>query len=243
MENNIPTVNDIVKRLDKFAYRVSRHELLSDIFACSAICISNRFDKIHFREREDMYLSIINKYDEADRMLIAEAFTMIFELLTSQIDHGFGDYLGELYMKSDTQNTKTGQFFTPYSVSKASAEMTIDGALVKEYAENNKILTLHEPACGSGGMIMAAVDVLYNKYKFNYSHNLLVECGDIDARCVHMTYLQLSLAGVSAVVYQRDTLSMQTWQRWETPAYIMQYLRFRNVLGGDGHGSADRGLG
>ena len=121
-----------------------------------------------------------------------------------------------------------------------------DGSLlvnVEEYAENNKILTLHEPACGSGGMIMAAVDVLYNKYKFNYSHNLLVECGDIDARCVHMTYLQLSLAGVSAVVYQRDTLSMQTWQRWETPTYIMQYLRFRNVLGGDGHGSADRGLG
>lgn len=50
---------------------------------------------------------------------------------------------------------------------------------------------------------------------------------DIDQRCVHMTYLQLSLIGVPAIVYQRDTLTMKTWQKWETPAYIMQYLRFK----------------
>ena len=80
-------------------------------------------------------------------------------------------------------------------------------------------------------MILAAVDILYNQHRFNYSRNLVVECSDIDSRCVHMTYLQLGLAGVPAVIYQRDTLSMKTWQRWETPAYIMQWLRFRNALG------------
>ena len=239
---DIPTVDDIIKLLEKCACRIGRHELLSDIFACSAICISNRVDKAHFKEREDMYLRIIRKYDEPDRMLIADAFAMIYILLASQIEHGFNDYLGELYMKSDTQNAKAGQFFTPYHVSKTCAEMTIDGALVKEHAENNKILILHEPACGSGGMIIAAADILHNRYHFNYVRNLFVECGDIDARCVHMTYLQLSLAGIPAVVYQRDALSMQTWARWETPAYIMQYLRFRNI-GGDKIGAADRGVG
>lgn len=232
MKNNIPSVDDIIKHLNKCAYRVNRHKLLSDIFACSAICISNKFDKIQFKEREDTYLNIINKYSKEDRMLIADAFAMIFILLSSQIKFGFSDYLGELYMKSDTQNTKAGQFFTPYHVSKACAEVAIDGALVKEYAKNNKILTLHEPACGSGGMIIAAADVLYNRYHFNYAQNLLVECSDIDMRCVHMTYLQLSLAGIPAIVYQRNALSMKTWSRWETPAYIMQYMWFRNVLGG-----------
>ena len=79
-------------------------------------------------------------------------------------------------------------------------------------------------------MIIAAVDILYNKYRFNYSRNLFVECSNIDQRCVHMAYLQLSLSGVPAVIYQRDTLTMQTWQRWETPALIMQWMRFRRFL-------------
>ena len=239
----IPTVNDIVKHLDKIAYRVGRHELLSDIFACSAIAVSNRVDTAHYDEREEQYKNIINKYNEQDRWLISEVFCMMFELLTSQTEVGFSDYLGEIYMQSDTQNSKTGQFFTPYHVSKMCAEMAIDDDIVSKYADNDEIMTLHEPTCGSGGMIIAAVDTLYNKYGFNYTRNLLVECGDIDARCVHMTYLQLSLAGVPAVVYHRDGLTMETWQRWETPAFLMQYLRFRNVLGSDKNGAVNRSVG
>lgn len=139
---------------------------------------------------------------------------------------GFDDYLGELYMLSKTSNSKAGQFFTPYSVSKACAEVCIDEKTVNEYIEKDKIIKLNEPVCGAGGMIIAAIDILYNRYRLNYSRNLFVECSDIDQRCVHMTYLQLSLIGVPAIVYQRDTLTMKTWQKWETPAYIMQYLRF-----------------
>lgn len=45
-----------------------------------------------------------------------------------------------------------------------------------------------------------------------------------------MAYLQLALVGIPAVVYQRDTLTMETWQHWEIPAYIMQYLRFKNFV-------------
>jgi hypothetical protein len=83
-----------------------------------------------------------------------------------------------------------------------------------------------------GGMVIAAADVLYYKYKFNIARNLVVECSDIDSRCVHMAYLQLGLAGIPAVIFKRDTLSMQTWERWETPAYIMQYSRFKDFLKG-----------
>jgi len=41
-----------------------------------------------------------------------------------------------------------------------------------------------------------------------------------------MTYLQLALAGIPAVVYHRNGLTLETWDKWETPAYIMQYPRF-----------------
>ena len=223
----IPTINDIIKLLDKGSYKVGRHELLSDVFQCGAIAVSNKFDKRQSKKREETYLSIIKKYDKDTQQLITEIFAEISVLLLSQIDMGFDDYLGKLYMLSETSNSKTGQFFTPYHVSKLCAEMSINKSIVNEYIEKDKILTLNEPSCGAGGMIIAAIDILYNRYRLNYSRNLFVECSDIDQKCVHMTYLQLSLIGVPAIVYQRDTLTMKTWQKWETPAYIMQYLRFQ----------------
>lgn len=226
----IPTINDVIKLLDKGSYKVGRHELLSDVFQCGAIAISNKFDKRQAKKREETYLSIIKKYDKDTQQLITEIFAEISVLLLSQIDIGFDDYLGELYMLSETSNSKAGQFFTPYHVSKACAEACIDEKTVNEYIEKDKIIKLNEPACGAGGMIIAAIDILYNRYRLNYSRNLFVECSDIDQRCVHMTYLQLSLIGVPAIVYQRDTLTMKTWQKWETPALIIQWLRFRNIL-------------
>lgn len=225
----ISTINDIIKLLDTGSYKVGRHELLSDVFQCGAIAIANKFDRRQAKKREETYLSIIKKYDKDTQQLITEIFAEISVLLLSQIDMGFDDYLGELYMLSETSNSKVGQFFTPYSVSKACAEACIDEKTVNEYIEKDKILTINEPACGAGGMIIAAIDILYNRYRLNYSRNVFVECSDVDQRCVHMTYLQLSLIGVPAIVYQRDTLTMKTWQKWETPAYIMQYLRFKNM--------------
>lgn len=226
----VPIVQEILKMIERGAYKVNAHNLLSDIFECGAIAISNRFDRRQAKEREERYLQIIKKYEPDMQKLIAEIFGQIYALLTNQIDAGFNDYLGQLFMQSETSNKHTGQFFTPYSISKMCAKVSIDSSTVNEHMEADKILTLSEPACGAGGMIIAAADVLYNEYHFNISRNLLVECSDIDSRCVHMTYLQLGLAGIPAIIYRRDTLTMKTWERWETPSFILQYMRFRGVL-------------
>lgn len=227
---NIPSVDEIIKELDKGTYRVGRQEFLTDAFKCSAIAISNKFDFANAEKREQEYLQIINKYDKDMQDLIAQIFAKIYMLLTNQINEhiGFNDYLGEIYMKSDTSNRKAGQFFTPYNVSKLCAEMTIDKNMINEYIEKDKIITLNEPACGAGGMILATADILYNQYHFNIARNLFVLCSDIDERCVVMTYLQLSLAGIPAIVLHQDILSTETWDCWKTPAYIMQYSRFKD---------------
>lgn len=242
--NNIPTVNEIIKTLEKGLCRTNAHEFLSDVFECGAIAISNQFDLSRYKNREERYLSIMKKYEANERQVIVEVFGKLYLLLTHQIDPqiGFFDYLGDLYMKSNTSNSKAGQFFTPYNVSKLCAETSLDGALIEEAIEQDKILTLNEPTCGAGGMVIAAVDVLYNKHHFNYSRNLLVECGDIDTRCVHMSYLQLSLAGIPAIIYHRDALSMETWDRWETPAYIMQFTRFKDVFKGTASDCKEGGI-
>lgn len=227
----IPSVAELLRLLEKGLYKTNAHEFLADILECGALSVSNKFDMLQAPEREKRYLQIINKYDKDLRYLMAEIFAKIFVLLSQQIDPnvGFNDYLGELYMRSETSNGKAGQFFTPYCISKMCAQTSINEAVIKEYMEQDKILTIQEPACGAGGMVIAAADVLYNKYGFNIAHNLFVECSDIDSRCVHMCYLQLGLAGIPAVIYRRDTLTLQTWECWKTPAYIMQWPRFRKV--------------
>lgn len=236
-KDSIPTINEILKMLEKGLYRVNAHEFLSDVFECGAIAISNRFDLTNYQPREERYLQIIKKYDPDMQKLITEIFAKIFSLLTQQINPavGFNDWLGDLYMRSNTSNSKTGQFFTPYCVSKLCAEVSINEKVINEAIEQDRILTLSEPACGAGGMVIAAADILYYKYHFNISRNLVVECSDIDSRCVHMTYLQLGLAGIPAVIFKRNTLTMETWDRWETPAYIMQYTRFKDFLKGTGN--------
>ena len=233
-KTNVPTVDEILKLLDKGLYKVNAHDFLADIYECGAIAISNRFDLNQAEKREARYLQIIKKYDPTMQALITEIFAKIYLLLTQQINPsvGFDDYLGKLYMLSGTSNSKAGQFFTPYCVSKLCAEAAINDTVINDAIEHDKVLTLSEPSCGAGGMVIAAVDVLYYKYHFNYSRNLVVECSDIDSRCVHMTYLQLGLAEIPAVIFRRDTISMDTWERWETPAYIMQYSRFKNFLKG-----------
>ena len=218
--------------MDKGTYKVGVHEFLSDLFEMAAIAISNEFDFRQAEKREKTYLSLINKYEKDMQQLIVQTFTEIYKLLSNQYNPliGFADYLGEIYMRSETSSGKSGQFFTPYCVSRMCAKCAINENAIKDAMEQDKIITLHEPTCGSGGMIIAMADVLYNDYHFNISRNLLVECGDIDKRCVRMSYLQLSLAGIPAVIFQRDGLTMETWERWETPAYVMNYSRFKNAF-------------
>lgn len=223
----VPKVDDILKLISKTNYKVGIHEFLSDVFECSAIAISNKFDFRSYHIREEKYKAIMKKYDAEIRNLICEIFAQIFILLTSQINVGFNDYLGELYMRSETSSSKAGQFFTPYCVSKLCAECVVDKNQVEECIAKDRILTMHEPTVGAGGMVLALADVLYNSYHFNISRNLFVECGDIDTRCVHMCYLQLALAGIPAIVYHRNGLTLETWDKWETPAYIMQFSRFQ----------------
>lgn len=59
----IPTVSEILKLVEKIAYRFDAHTFLSDVFECSAIAVSNRFDHTKYKTREERYLQIIKKQE------------------------------------------------------------------------------------------------------------------------------------------------------------------------------------
>lgn len=220
----IPTVDEIIKMIDKAAYKVNKNKLISDVFECGALAISNLVDKTQYDEREKRYLEIIHTYDPAEQKILADIFGQIFALCTSvTYDNGvFNDYLGEIFMRCNQANSARGQVFTPYHISKLMAKCTITDSDIKQ----NEIITINDPCSGGGVMLIAALDVLKNDYGVNYARNCFIDAGDIDIRCVHMTYLQLSLAGVPAIVKHQNALTRELWSVWKTPAFIFQYHRF-----------------
>lgn len=177
----VPTVKDIIKKIETAIYRIGKYQLITDVLECGAIAISNTVDFSSYAEREEQYKKVMEKYQPEEQKILGEVFTMIYQLLSSVVydDGCFDDYLGELFMRCEQGNSGTGQFFTPYHVSKLMAKMIL-GSEVVEKAEKDEVITVNDPCCGGGGMLMAALDVLKNDYHINYTRNCFIDCGDID---------------------------------------------------------------
>lgn len=190
---------EIVKLIQNMSGRVSPYNIFSDWIEISALAIQNACYLVHnslWQKREDQYKAIINKYTLEEQNKLVDMFNLLwiaFEGKTS-------DILGEIYMESGCGNKNTGQFFTPYHLSLATAEL----AIPDDYDGSYK-LSFNEPSCGGGGMMIAASQILKNK-GFNYQKCMKVVCQDLDWKGVYMTYIQLSILGIDAIVVQGDTL-------------------------------------
>lgn len=211
------------------------YTVLRDFFELSAISIRNAVDFGRDRDTYEMrYKAIAEKYRKEYLDIFASAFAMLGAqiLKAANGDIPFADWAGEIYMDSGTSNGRAGQFFTPYHVSHLMAECSLerDEVLGRIGKDPDDVITIYEPTCGAGGLIVASIDVLKG-YGVNYAWNVFVDCGDIDSRCVHMTYVTLSLLGVPAVVRLGDALMMKYHEAWFTPAYLMAWPHFRSRIG------------
>ena len=211
------------------------YTVVRDFFELSAISIRNVVDygKDH-ESLEKRYMDVAKSYSK----LQLEEFSRALGLLAEEIGKAvqgiapFSDWAGEIYMDSGTSNGRAGQFFTPYHVSHLMAECSLerDEVLGRIGKNPDDVITIYEPTCGAGGLIVASIDVLKG-YGVNYAWNVFVDCGDIDSRCVHMTYTTLSLLGVPAVVRLGDALMMKYHEAWFTPAYLMAWPHFKKQIG------------
>lgn len=68
---------------------------------------------------------------------------------------------------------------------------------------------------------------MLKKRNINYQESLLVEAIDISDVCVYMTYIQLSLYGVPAIVYCGNALTGEIRFKMETPLFFLNYWKFR----------------
>ena len=187
-----------------------------------AIAISNRFDIANFTKREEQYLKTINKYTKEEQNKICSILGKILILYGGDKPQ-YNDFLGSLYMLSNSYSKTFGQFFTPYSVSVLMAKI-----LVKNYDLTKEVIIVNDCCCGGGGLLIALVEELERQGVSK--DKILVVGQDIDSRCVNMSYIQLSLLGIPAVILKGDTLTYKFSDIWRTPAYFLNYDKFERVL-------------
>ncbi|CUJ49402.1 N-6 DNA methylase [Achromobacter kerstersii] len=212
----------IVKIIQELSRSQGIDRTWSDWVEMGALAMANAVDKAQFEKREERYMQIISNYKKDEVQQLAEAFAHLVQCWDKRVAVGdFGDALGSTFMMLDMGNAGTGQFFTPYEVSRVMGGIVMgDSEALAKTVTDRGFVRLLEPACGTGGMIIAAAHAMHEA-KINYQEAMHVTAIDVDRRCVHMTYLQLAMLHVPAIVIHGNALSLEEWEHWYTPAHVL----------------------
>ena len=195
------------KVFETINYAKNRYEVFCDWCLCSALSFSQ---VCHFDEnREKRYLEIVKKYSKEDLQKFAELLAITTKAFMIGNAPYFQDFLGNIYMICGFGSSTQGQFFTPYSVCQAMAQM-------QGIPEKNKIITVMDCAVGGGALPIAYAEYLYNN-KVNYQMNMLLHATDISINSCAMCMIQCTLLGIPAIIVHGNSLTLETWEVWETP--------------------------
>lgn len=127
---------EFVKCIQKFGGKYQTWEIYADFISMFACAISNGIDRVHFKPREEMYMQIIRKYTNEEQAIFPE---MMGHVINGMEENRDCDFLGELYMALDLGSHWKGQFFTPYSLCKMTAQLQKNDIEQEITEQENKI--------------------------------------------------------------------------------------------------------
>jgi len=215
--NRHPAWGEFVKAFNNITRHRHRYEVFRDFVTMSAAALHNAIRKDEKLEAE--YLTIATRYKRDELSEFSELLAKLVLLLETEPR----DVLGPLYMELELGNTNTGQFFTPHEVSELMARVTYGDELK---TLDKPFITVCEPACGAGGMVLAFVNVMLS-HGHNPAQRLWVQAQDIDRTAALMCYLQMALWHIPGVVIVGNTLAMEAREVWYTPAHHLGFWHHR----------------
>ena len=206
--------NYIKETLKKLGSKYGIRETFEDFVICCAYSIANATN--YDQERENDYLKIAKKYEKED----FSSFPKMFASL--QIELGkdnFEDILGNLYEELGLSNKHLGQFFTPIHISDLMTRITFNADNIKTDITEKGYSSILDPCCGSGRMLLSYLKLIKdNNIDLN---KVYFEGADLSKLCCCMTYVNLSLLGASAIVFNQDTLLQKRYDFYMTPGLLL----------------------
>lgn len=157
--------------------------------------------------REMEYLEVAKNYTRNELAAISRAFALLVQDMELA---PFEDLLGPFYIECASHSSKQarGEFYTPPEISKLMARMLFDVDKVKSDA---KPVTLNEPACGSGGMVLAVAEL----FAPDSVDLLRVTAQDINPVAADMSYINLTLWGIPARIILGNSIAMTVVCEWK----------------------------
>lgn len=219
--------------MDKFAFRYSKWQVWNDFLSLSAISMANVVPTPEKEEREEKYCSIINSYRKEEQEIFPQMLNLVVLALS---DNPEQDFLGSLYHYLNLQQEQKGQFFTPYHICEFMSELQFAGDEKAEKLEEKGYISVNDPACGAGAMLIAFANVA-RKHGINYQKQVLFVAQDIDRTAAMMCYIQMSLLGCPAIVVIGDSLAKPfphpDNEVWCTLFYYLNQWRFTSGEAGE----------
>ncbi|MDO8336533.1 MAG: N-6 DNA methylase [Candidatus Saccharibacteria bacterium] len=210
-----PHQTEFVSLLKGLSGRFRPHELFSDFCELSALSLhahveTERFYAVNY----ERYTRLVTKYSDQEKAV----FDKMFDCLVNSLEGSFKDSLGELFMVLELGNHWKGQFFTPYELCKLMAKVVMGDP--QQRTNRHGFFQMYEPCSGAGAMVIAYADALHES-DFAYQDSMHVIAQDLDATAVHMSYIQLSLYAIPAVVIHCNSLNpTQNYGYWKTFKHV-----------------------
>ncbi|MCL4743777.1 MAG: N-6 DNA methylase [Burkholderiaceae bacterium] len=185
-------------------------------------------DKERWDQNEERYLEIVRSCSKPYPTM--NDLASMLGIITLALEDSPKDFIGPVFMEV-AANSNMGQFFTPTGVSEFIARMSLHnarGLLYDAYInEGRTFITLAEPACGVGGMVLAANQVL-REQGLDIIEEVEWTCVDVDYKAACGAFIQLNLTGASAVVVHGNSITLETWRVMPTMAALLRRARAMN---------------
>lgn len=229
------------KFIDNFNQLCNQHsswQVWQDFVNMSACAIANAVDRRPdvWKTREDSYMETVQRYSKEELELISELLSITTLALEENPEQ---DFLGELYMRFNLENKWHGQFFTPWHIAELMAKMLV-GDDLKEKIASNGYISVNDPCCGAGCMLIAFANICKNELDVNYQKDVLFVGQDIDPVVAKMCYIQISLLGCPGYIVIGNSLTgpiggidtnpvvKDSNSIWYTPLWITRFWPFRS---------------
>jgi len=213
---------------ESLSRRYGHHRVFDDFVAMTsiALCQSARrgIGLPQNEQEEQTFLEIERRYGRDE---IQGPFADLFAATLHGLEQEKGDWLGKIYSELKLGNAALGQFFTPFHVAKMMGSITCgDKEEIQQTINRAGYLTVSEPTCGSGVMVIALAEV-FRETGFDPATQLFVVAQDICSTMAGICHIQLSLYGIPALVRCQNSLTEESlWGRY-TPVYYWLGWPFR----------------
>ena len=154
--------------------------------------------------REAEYLKEAERFHPNGAAHLPKAFAFLVEAMEVA---DFADVLGPMHMEvSSTKAAQRdlGEFYTPWSLSRASAAMLLG---TPPQIPQDRPFTLLEPASGSGGMVLAVAQHLVDHGLS--PRNMKATLIDVSPLAYEMAIINTTLYGIPAQIIQGNALSLE----------------------------------